>query len=213
MGCVIANHAWLAHPSSVPAHQYEVLNVNRPNQRLERHDDVTESNAKKSPTSTSAGARENPDFPLRLVAVGSSRQSARCGQTLGPRYGLAQRGNRCVHRQNWRCQMNHFDKLPPEKTTCAACGSQPTKYRSVLCHFLDGSSFNRFEAHRIHDFCLHSTIATLRHQHGIEFDDKTEKVPCLNGTKTVSVSRYWLRQTPENLKQARALLGSAGSEP
>jgi hypothetical protein len=88
-------------------------------------------------------------------------------------------------------------------------GSPKTKkWQRVLTYLTSGRSLNRFEAERIvNDHCLHSSISGLEHDSAIVFDRKFETVPCLRGTATVRVKRYWLNPEPENLRRARAALG------
>lgn len=81
-----------------------------------------------------------------------------------------------------------------------------TKLENILRQLVNGKSLNRFEAEHQHDHCLNSTISTLQNGHGIIIDREREVVPCLNGTATVSVNRYWLNNEPENLKRAQTLL-------
>jgi len=85
------------------------------------------------------------------------------------------------------------------------------KWESVLRHLLNVGALNRFEAERIvNDHCLHTTVASLRRDFGIECGRKFECVPCLKGQATTRVKRYWLDPDPENLKRARAALGQTG---
>ena len=84
--------------------------------------------------------------------------------------------------------------------------SKTTKLATILGLLVSGRSLNRFEAEHHHDHCLNSTISTLQNGHDITIEREREKVPCLNGTATVSVSRYWLNTKPDNIKRARDLL-------
>jgi hypothetical protein len=81
-----------------------------------------------------------------------------------------------------------------------------TKRENILRQLVNGKSLNRFEAEHHHDHCLNTTISTLQNGHGIIIDRERETVPCLNGTTTVSVNRYWLNVEPENIKRAQILL-------
>ena len=60
----------------------------------------------------------------------------------------------------------------------------------VILHYLtlDGS-LNRFDAQRLYDSCLNSTISTLANEYGIIFDKHREVVPNRAG-KLSSVIRY-----------------------
>lgn len=81
-----------------------------------------------------------------------------------------------------------------------------TKLNRVLAYLLAGNSLNRFEAQKLNDHCLNSTISTLKNCKGLEIITKPEAVPCLGGAKKVRVIRYWLAQTSDNIKRAKALL-------
>jgi hypothetical protein len=65
---------------------------------------------------------------------------------------------------------------------------QNTKELSILQELRTGRSLNRFEAERLGDHCLHSTIATLRGK-GYLFFDEWERVPTRFDRK-VRVKRY-----------------------
>lgn len=82
-----------------------------------------------------------------------------------------------------------------------------SKIETILRVFLRGISLNRFEAESHHDHCLHSTVSTLQNGFGILIARQSEVVPCLHGSSTVRVNRYWLDTAPDNLAAARALLG------
>lgn len=60
-----------------------------------------------------------------------------------------------------------------------------------LLRFIDGVSMNRFEAERLGDHCLHTTVSDLQRRYGIRFCRKRERVPTRFG-KPVTVCRYWL---------------------
>ena len=53
----------------------------------------------------------------------------------------------------------------------------PSKIARVLAHRLYSGSLNRFEAERIGDHSLHSTISILTHNYGLRFMRIPEKVP------------------------------------
>lgn len=89
-----------------------------------------------------------------------------------------------------------------------ANGTPPTKKERVLSYFLTGAKLNRFEAeHIVNDHCLHSSVSTLQHDHGLVIDRVFETVPALQGRATARVCSYWIHPSPENLKRARAVLG------
>lgn len=66
-----------------------------------------------------------------------------------------------------------------------------TKIAQILSHMIAGNSLNRFEAERIGDHCLNSTIAVLANRHGLKFQRQRERVPNRFGTHT-DVTRYSL---------------------
>lgn len=84
-----------------------------------------------------------------------------------------------------------------------------TKEHKILSALAAGRSLNRFEAIRLNDTTLNSTISTLQSK-GLFIDRKPEKVPCVNGTKTVMVCRYSLPET--EIPKARQLLGLDAGE-
>ena len=53
----------------------------------------------------------------------------------------------------------------------------PSKIARILAHLLSGASINRFEAERIGDHCLPSTISDLANGYGLIFKRIPEKVP------------------------------------
>lgn len=65
---------------------------------------------------------------------------------------------------------------------------QHTKKSIILAILRAGQSLNRFEAERLGDHCLHSTIAELRSD-GYLFRDEWEWIPTRFG-KEVHVKRY-----------------------
>lgn len=67
----------------------------------------------------------------------------------------------------------------------------PTKIARILAHLLTGASLNRFEAERIGDHCLPSTIAVLANRNGLSFERTPEKVPN-NWGQPCDVIRYRL---------------------
>lgn len=77
-----------------------------------------------------------------------------------------------------------------------------TKWRRILAELADGRSLNRFEAERIGDHCLHSTVSKIE-RHGIKVSRRIEKVPGYDGHVT-RVCRYWL--CDGNRVRATALL-------
>ena len=78
-----------------------------------------------------------------------------------------------------------------------------SKLAAILRMLLNGISANRFEAERVGDHCLHSTISTLTNDYGLTFIRKWEKVPNRFGGKT-RVRRYSL--APFERERAAKLL-------
>ena len=83
--------------------------------------------------------------------------------------------------------------------------SIPKKWQRVLKAFLEGKSYNRFEAERqLNDHCLHSTVSTLQ-SFGVTIIRVTETVKGWQGLPT-RVCRYWIDNSEENIKRAKHLL-------
>lgn len=91
----------------------------------------------------------------------------------------------------------------PRKADSSTAPEGPTKIARVLAHLLSGASINRFEAERIGDHCLNSTIAVLANTHCLAIQRQPEKVPNRWG-KPCSVHRYSLPASEH--KRARAVL-------
>lgn len=79
----------------------------------------------------------------------------------------------------------------------------PNKICRVLAYFITGKSLNRFEAERIGEHCLHSTVSRLANQYGLTFSRKAESVPN-NWGNACRVVRYWLPASQR--KRAQVLL-------
>ena len=93
-------------------------------------------------------------------------------------------------------------KASPEKSQAditISTGKAPTKISRVLEHMLNDGSLIRFEAERLGDHCLHSTISSLANGYGLQFDRQLERVPNHWG-EPCTVTRYTL---PES-ERARA---------
>lgn len=52
-----------------------------------------------------------------------------------------------------------------------------SKQSRILAHLLAGNSLNRFEAERLGDHCLPSTISALASRYGVLFQNEPEHVP------------------------------------
>jgi len=81
-----------------------------------------------------------------------------------------------------------------------------TKEFVILSVLAAGRSLNRFEAIRLHDTALNSTISTLQGK-GLTIDRKFEKVSCMDNTKKVDVCRYSLPH--DQFGKAQQLMGGA----
>lgn len=82
-------------------------------------------------------------------------------------------------------------------------GNAPSKIARVLAHLLNSGALNRFEAERIGDHCLHSTISALANGYGLSFKRTPEKVTTHWG-QPCDVIRYALPRTEH--RRARAVL-------
>lgn len=81
----------------------------------------------------------------------------------------------------------------------------PSKIARILAHLLYSGSLNRFEAERIGDHCLHSTISSLAHSYGLAFIRAPEKVPNHWGAPC-DVTRYDLPDSEHHRAQHVLLL-------
>ncbi|MBV7586880.1 hypothetical protein KW851_28895 [Pseudomonas sp. PDM33] len=79
----------------------------------------------------------------------------------------------------------------------------PTKVSRILAYLVAGGSLNRFEAERLGDHCLNSTISALKHDWGIHFQALPERVPTRWG-KSCDVKRYSIPE-PQRARAQRAL--------
>ena len=85
-------------------------------------------------------------------------------------------------------------KASPEKShadSTTSTGKAPTKISRVLGHLLQDRRLNRFEAERLGDHCLHSTISSLANGYGLNFSRLMERVPNHWGLPCL-VTRYSL---------------------
>jgi len=53
----------------------------------------------------------------------------------------------------------------------------PSKIERILAHLITGNSLNRFEAERLGDHCLNSTISDLANEYSLNVLRRPEKVP------------------------------------
>jgi len=90
-----------------------------------------------------------------------------------------------------------------KQSDSANLARRQTKIKRILTELARGRSLNRFEAERLGDHCLHSTIAKIESR-GIEVSRHEETVPGFGGHLT-RVCRYALDY--ENRERARIMLG------
>ena len=92
------------------------------------------------------------------------------------------------------------------QTTTTSQGMAPSKIARILGHLLNAGPLNRFEAERIGDHCLNSTISDLANDHGLTFKRTPEKVPNHWG-QPCDVTRYSLpRSEHRRAREVLALL-------
>lgn len=77
------------------------------------------------------------------------------------------------------------------KLHCQSSAEATSKIARILAHLLAGASINRFEAERLGDHCLNSTIAVLANRHGLIFKRQSESTPNRWGAPC-TVMRYSL---------------------
>lgn len=65
----------------------------------------------------------------------------------------------------------------------------PSKIARVLAYMLNDGGLIRFEAERLGDHCLHSTISSLANGYGLKFQRQLERVPNHWGEPCI-VTRY-----------------------
>jgi hypothetical protein len=84
----------------------------------------------------------------------------------------------------------------------------PNKISRVLAYLITGKSLNRFEAERIGEHCLHSTISRLSNEHCLTFIRQPEAVPN-NWGRPCRVVRYSLPTS--QMARAKVLLSFLAS--
>lgn len=87
--------------------------------------------------------------------------------------------------------------------TPVSARTKHTKQGRILRVLADGASLNRFEAERIGDHTLPSTISAIQSQHGLTISRVSERVPNNYGTAT-TCARYFL--TRANMRKALRIL-------
>lgn len=83
-------------------------------------------------------------------------------------------------------------------------GAKPRKWRTILMAFADGRSMTRFDAERLGDHALNSTVAALQSR-GVRIVRDQTVVTGRFGE--IHCKRY--RLAPESLERARELLDGA----
>ena len=83
------------------------------------------------------------------------------------------------------------ESSPSQANDTTTPAKRKTKLCRILEHFVNGGSLNRFEAERLGDHCLNSTIAALCGNYGLAFIRVDERVPNRFGSET-RVTRYRL---------------------
>lgn len=91
---------------------------------------------------------------------------------------------------------------PAPLLQCQANHTAPSKWRTTLTKLLEGPQ-HRFQAEEWGDHALHSTVASLRRNHGLAFDREWREVPTRFG-KPCRVKAYWVNFASES--KARAIL-------
>lgn len=90
------------------------------------------------------------------------------------------------------------------KLNSITIGNQLGKLDYMLLRFAHGDRLHRFQAERIGDHCVHTTVSDIQIKHGIKFSRRRVKVPNRFGKKT-SVCEYWLEGN--DLLRARVIAG------
>lgn len=67
-----------------------------------------------------------------------------------------------------------------------------TKLDRVIAALHHPAGLNRFEAARLGDTCLNSTVAVIRSIYGSKLISQWETVPCRFTERGVRVLRYWI---------------------
>ena len=94
--------------------------------------------------------------------------------------------------------------------TTSANNDAPSKITRILEHLLFIESLNRFEAERLGDHCLHSTISSLANGYGLLFERQLERVPNHWG-QPCTVTRYSLPTNEHRrARNVLAMLGKRG---
>lgn len=81
--------------------------------------------------------------------------------------------------------------------------NKKTKFFALLEYFSTGKKLHRFQAEKIGDHSLHSSISSLQQNHGLRFDREWVTV-CNRFGGTTRVKSYWL--TTPYRERAKAIV-------
>jgi len=73
--------------------------------------------------------------------------------------------------------MNSNTKKPPQSARTQGANNKTVSKNNTILNALVEGSLTRFDAERLGDHCLPSTISALSNQHGLEFPRRWIKVP------------------------------------
>lgn len=80
----------------------------------------------------------------------------------------------------------------------------PGKLDSMFARFATGDRLHRFQAEKIGDHCLHTTVSSLQAKYSLKFSRQWVKVSNRFGSDT-RVMMYWLEG--DNLLRAQKVMG------
>jgi hypothetical protein len=152
------------------------------------------------------------DTPAVYTAPhGSYVRCEYCGTAFEPRIKNGPNADRfcCVrHKDAFHNERRSSGVQDPSPLAAQQAGAgilrqQQTKLRRVLGELARGNSLHRFQAERIGDYTLHSTVCKIQ-EYGIRVEREWITVPGYGGHQ-MRVCRYWLNA--ENAERACALLG------
>ena len=81
--------------------------------------------------------------------------------------------------------MNSNTKKPPQSARTQGANNKTVSKNNTILNALVEGSLTRFDAERLGDHCLPSTISALSIQHGLEFPRRWIKVPNRFGGETL----------------------------
>ena len=81
--------------------------------------------------------------------------------------------------------MNSNTKKPPQSARTQGANNKTVSKNNTILNALVEGSLTRFDAERLGDHCLPSTISALSNQHGLEFPRRWIKVPNRFGGETL----------------------------